>query len=75
MVDKLKEAKPGALIVSYAFALPEWELIKKEQGILFEINKYNKAEQKREQELIEKTLARIKAAKKTKLLSEKEFFG
>ena len=33
MVDKLKEAKPGALIVSYAFALPEWELIKKEQGI------------------------------------------
>ncbi len=33
MVEKLKEAKPGALIVSYAFALPEWELIKKEQGI------------------------------------------
>lgn len=33
MVEKLKEAKPGTLIVSYAFALPEWELIKKEQGI------------------------------------------
>src|SRR3989344_4682275 len=44
--------------------LPNLEkLIKKEQGILFEINKYNEAEQKREQELIEKTLARIKAVR------------
>ncbi len=33
MVKKLQEAKPGTIILSYAFALPEWQLIKKEQGI------------------------------------------
>lgn len=33
MIEKLKEAKPGTIILSYAFALPEWQLIKKEQGI------------------------------------------
>lgn len=33
MVEKLREAKPGTIILSYTFALPEWQLIKKEQGI------------------------------------------
>lgn len=33
MVSKLHEVKPGAIILSYAFALPDWQLLKKEQGI------------------------------------------
>ncbi len=33
MVQKLKETKPGTLIASYAFSLPEWQPLKKEQGI------------------------------------------
>ncbi len=33
MVKKLKETKPGTIILSYTFALPDWQLIKKEQGI------------------------------------------
>ena len=33
MAEKLHETKPGTIILSYAFALPEWQLIKKEQGI------------------------------------------
>jgi SAM-dependent methyltransferase len=33
IVEKLQPVKPGTLILSYAFALPDWQLIKKEQGI------------------------------------------
>lgn len=33
MVEKLQQVKPGTVILSYAFALPDWQLIKKEQGI------------------------------------------
>ncbi|MFA6423991.1 MAG: hypothetical protein WCV83_01595 [Candidatus Magasanikbacteria bacterium] len=33
MTEKLKEVKPGAKILSYAFSLPGWTPIKHEQGI------------------------------------------
>ena len=33
MVEKLQQIKSGTVILSYAFALPDWRLIKKEQGI------------------------------------------